>query len=76
MLACFDLCSPSWSEDEFIRLSTSQLWGEDLLTQSPFSLGALLVLLSPLYQDRLPRILARAMLFCGRYQDTKVVRSI
>ena len=64
--------SRSPSEDEFIRLSTSQLWGEDLLTPSPFNLGHLLGLMTPLHQDRLPRILAKALLFCGRYNDTKV----
>eukprot|EP00090_Calanus_glacialis_P007019 TRINITY_DN15480_c0_g1_i2.p1 TRINITY_DN15480_c0_g1~~TRINITY_DN15480_c0_g1_i2.p1 ORF type:complete len:234 (-),score=80.75 TRINITY_DN15480_c0_g1_i2:136-837(-) len=63
------------SEDEFIRLSTSQLWGEDLLTPSPFNLGHLLGLMTPLHQDRLPRILAKALLFCGRYNDTKLFSS-
>ena len=64
---------PSNSEEEFIRQSTNHLWGEDLHVKSPFSLEQLLVLLTPLHQDRLPRILAKALLYCGRYQDTKVL---
>merc|ERR1712071_532331 len=37
------------------------------------SLAPLLELLSPLHRDRLPRILATALLYCGRYPDTAVV---
>ena len=66
------LLLPSSAEEQLIRLSTSHLWGEDLSVRSPFSLEQLLELLTPLHQDRLPRILARALLYCGQYQDTKV----
>ena len=58
------LLLPSSAEEQLIRLSTSHLWGEDLSVRSPFSLEQLLELLTPLHQDRLPRILARALLYC------------
>jgi len=51
------------------------LWGEKLPTESPFNLGHLLGLMTPLHQERLPRILAKALLFCSRYADTKLYSS-
>eukprot|EP00092_Neocalanus_flemingeri_P020889 GFUD01022631.1.p1 GENE.GFUD01022631.1~~GFUD01022631.1.p1 ORF type:complete len:239 (-),score=69.45 GFUD01022631.1:58-774(-) len=65
----------SLAEETFIRLSASHLWGEELPTESPFNLGHLLGLMTPLHQERLPRILAKALLFCSRYEDTKLYSS-
>jgi hypothetical protein len=43
--------------------------------ESSFNLGHLLEFLSPLHQERLPRILATSLLYCGRYEDTQVAVS-
>merc|ERR1711936_162775 len=65
----------SSNEEAFIRLATTHTRGEELSTGSPFNLGHLLELMSPLHRERLPRILAKALLFCSRYKDTKLYSS-
>merc|ERR1712055_278908 len=65
----------SSAEDAFIRLSTTPLWGEQLPSMSPINLGHLLEFMTPLHRERLPRILANALLYCSRYKDTKLYYS-
>merc|ERR1711915_211966 len=65
----------SSSEEKFIQHSTGLLWNEDVSFQSPIRLDSLLGQMTPLHQTRLPRLLARALLFCARYQDTQLLAS-
>ena len=56
-----------------LRCALSQLWcggsGESLSQES------LLAQLSELHQDRIHRLLSRALLYCGQYPDTRVYSS-
>ena len=65
----------SQAEEASILLATENLWGKKLDIESPLNLGHLLEFLTPLHQERLPRILATSLLYCGRYEDTKVAVS-
>ena len=58
-----------------IKLATDNLWGQQLDIETSFNLGHLLEFLTPLHQERLPRILATSLLYCGRYEDTQVAVS-
>ena len=68
-------------EEEVIQSVARQLWFGDDKAQatdlpSPLSQSDLLQHLTPLHRDRLHRLLARALLYCGRYDDTQVLASI
>eukprot|EP00092_Neocalanus_flemingeri_P010917 GFUD01011760.1.p1 GENE.GFUD01011760.1~~GFUD01011760.1.p1 ORF type:complete len:225 (+),score=42.79 GFUD01011760.1:174-848(+) len=63
------------AEEASIRLATDNLWENKLDVESPLNLGHLLEFLTPLHQERLPRILATSLLYCGRYEDTQVAVS-
>ena len=59
-----DLCGRLWASDD-----------ADLGLESPLGQAELLRLLTPLHRDRLHRTLARALLYSGGYEDTRVVTS-
>ena len=71
-LEVFRPCFSS-EEEEVLRCALSQLWcggsGESLSQES------LLAQLSELHQDRIHRLLSRALLYCGQYPDTRVYSS-
>ena len=62
------------AEEISIKLVTENLWGKSLQvgSGSSFNLSHLLEFLTPLHQERLPRILATSLLYCGRFDDTQV----
>ena len=65
-------------EEEVVRDLCCRLWASDeadLGLVSPLGQAALLRLLTPLHRDRLPRTLARALLYSGGAEDTRVVTS-
>ena len=65
-------------EEEVVRDLCGRLWSSedaDLGLGSPLGQAALLRLLTPLHLDRLPRTLARALLYSGGQEDTRVVTS-
>lgn len=65
-------------EEEVVRDLCCRLWASedaDLGLDSPLGQAELLRLLTPLHRDRLHRTLARALLYSGGYEDTRVVTS-
>ena len=63
-------------EENVIRSTTDKLWQgvyQDL--PSPLSQNNLLLSMTPLNQERIHRLLARALLYCGSFEDTKVYSS-
>ena len=63
------------AEEASTLLANANLWGKKLEIDSAYNLWHLLEFLTPLHQERLPRILATSLLYCGRYEDTQVAVS-
>ena len=79
-MAILKLASVNFSEveEEVVRDLCCRLWASedaDLGLDSPLGQAELLRLLTPLHRDRLHRTLARALLYSGGYEDTRVVTS-
>jgi len=55
-----------------LAFASLQLWGEKGKGSYP-GLAPLLNLFKPLHRERLPRILASSLLYCGRHPDTAMV---
>ena len=64
-------------EEEVVRELCGRLWEAEaeLILASPLGQAALLGLLTPHHRERLHRTLARALLYCGSYEDTRVIGS-
>ncbi|XP_023341899.1 uncharacterized protein LOC111711711 isoform X2 [Eurytemora carolleeae] len=54
-----------------LNWTISKIWEEEMPTD--LDTEYLLSLLFPLHRERLPRLLASSLLYCGRYEDTVIL---
>ena len=60
-------------ESVYIRSCMKVLWNTVVDMPDQFNMTHLLTYLSDLHRERLERILATCLLYCSRYQDTRVI---